>query len=235
MKIRKYLFMLAWMPVSLMASMPGPVDEGYRPAVSILGDSYSTFDGFVTPATNEMWYYEETRDQTDVDDVTQTWWHRLISDNGYRLCINNSWSGATIGYYGYSGNDYSERSFIKRMNNLGCPDIIFIFGGTNDSWAGAPMGEFKYDNLRQDDFFSYRPALAFLLSQMKKRYPNVDIYFIINSDLSPEITTSTETICRHYGVPAIRLHDIDKKSGHPSVLGMKQIAEQVAAAMKALR
>ena len=29
-------------------------------SVSILGDSYSTFDGFVTPSTNEMWYYEET-------------------------------------------------------------------------------------------------------------------------------------------------------------------------------
>jgi hypothetical protein len=43
-----------------------------KESVSILGDSYSTFEGFVTPSTNEMWYYEETRDQTDVDDV-----HRL--------------------------------------------------------------------------------------------------------------------------------------------------------------
>ncbi len=232
MRLRKMFLAFAWMPLSLLAAMPGPADDSYKPAVSILGDSYSTFEGFITPATNEMWYYEETRDQTDVDDVTQTWWHKLISDNGYRLCINNSWSGATIGYYGYSGNDYSERSFIRRMNNLGCPDIILIFGGTNDSWAGAPMGEFKYDGLRQDDFFSYRPALAFLLSQMKKRYPNVDIYFIINSELSDELTSSTETICKHYNVPSIRLHDIDKKSGHPSILGMRQIAEQVAAGMK---
>ena len=133
-----------------------------RKSVSILGDSYSTFDGFVTPSTNEMWYYEENRNTTDVNDVTQTWWHKFISENGFKLCINNSWSGATISYYGYSGNDYSERSFIRRLNNLGNPDIILIFGGTNDSWAGAPMGQFKYDNLRQDDFFSYRPALAFL-------------------------------------------------------------------------
>ena len=28
-----------------------------RKAVSILGDSYSTFEGYVTPDTNEMWYY----------------------------------------------------------------------------------------------------------------------------------------------------------------------------------
>lgn len=201
-----------------------------RKSVSILGDSYSTFDGFVTPSTNEMWYYEENRNTTDVNDVTQTWWHKFISENGFKLCINNSWSGATISYYGYSGNDYSERSFIRRLNNLGNPDIILIFGGTNDSWAGAPMGQFKYDNLRQDDFFSYRPALAFLLSQMQKRYPNVELYFIINSELSDELTASTKTICDHYGVKYVQLVDIDKKSGHPSIKGMAQIAEQVKAA-----
>lgn len=198
-----------------------------KESVSILGDSYSTFEGFVTPSTNEMWYYEETRDQTDVDDVTQTWWWKVINEGGYKLCQNNSWSGSTISYYGYSGNDYSERSFIRRMNNLGNPDIIFVFGGTNDSWAGAPMGEFKYDKLRQDDFFNYRPALAFLLSQMKKRYPNVKIYFLINDGLSEEVTTSTMTICNHYGIEYIKLVNIDKKNGHPSVKGMSQISEQI--------
>ena len=207
-----------------------PLSAQVKKSVSILGDSYSTFEGFVTPATNEMWYYEESRgDNTDVDDVTQTWWHKFIKENDYKLCVNNSWSGSTISYYGYAGNDYSERSFIRRMNNLGNPDIIFIFGGTNDSWAGAPVGEYKYEKLRQDDFFSYRPALAFLLSQMQKRYPNVELYFLINDGLREEITTSTRTICDHYKVPYIQLENIDKKSGHPSVKGMAQIAEQIKA------
>lgn len=203
--------------------------QGYKPAVSILGDSYSTFDGFLTPSTNETWYYQGNRGNSDVNDVTQTWWWRFIADNGCRLCVNNSWSGATIGYYGYDGNDYSPRSFITRSDHLGCPDIILIFGGTNDSWAKAPIGAFKYDDLRRDDFFSYRPALAYLLQHTQKRYPGVDIYFIINSELSTEITESTKTICDHYGVKYILLHDINKMSGHPSQLGMKQIAEQVKA------
>ena len=34
-------------------------------------------------------------------------------------------------------------------------------------------------------------------------------------------------ICRYYGIQNIRLHDIDKQWGHPSVAGMKQICEQV--------
>ena len=36
----------------------------------------------------------------------------------------------------------------------------------------------------------------------------------------------------HYGIQCIELTNIDKKSGHPSVAGMKQIADQVGAAVK---
>ena len=101
-------------------------------SVSILGDSYSTFEGFVTPETNEMWYYAQgERGRTDVLDVRQTWWHQLIKNKGWKLCVNNSYSGSTISYSGYSGNDYSQRSFLTRMKDLGCPDVIFIFGATN--------------------------------------------------------------------------------------------------------
>ena len=84
-------------------------------SVSILGDSYSTFDGYVTPSTNEMWYYQGNRGNNDVEDVTQTWWWQFIKNNGYRLCVNNSWSGATIGYYGYDGNDYSSVSISSKI------------------------------------------------------------------------------------------------------------------------
>jgi len=200
-------------------------------SVSVLGDSYSTFEGYMTPPTNELWYYAQHGNSTDVYDVSQTWWHKFIKDNGCRLCVNNSYSGSTIGYYGYSGNDYSQRSFITRMNNLGCPDIIFIFGGTNDSWAGAPVGEYKYDNLRKDDFFSFRPALAYLLKSMTDRYLNTEIYFLINDGLRDEITESIVTVCNHYGVKHIKLHDIDKKDGHPTIKGHAAIASQIKSAI----
>ena len=58
--------------------------------------------------------------------------HKFIKENNYRLCVNNSFSGATICNTGYNQADYSDRSFITRMDKLGCPDIIFIFGATND-------------------------------------------------------------------------------------------------------
>ena len=213
----------------LMAGIAVPQTK----AVSILGDSYSTYEDFVTPATNELWYYAKNSEQkTDVKDVRQTWWHQLIKENGWRLAVNNSYSGATISYTGYDGNDYSPRSFNTRMDNLGQPDIIFIFGATNDSWAGSPIGDFKYEGIKKVDLYEFRPALAHMLRWMTDRYVNTEIYFILNTELKDEINTSVKTICEHYGVPVITLTEVDKISGHPSVKGMRQIADQVNSFLK---
>ena len=215
--------------VASLASMSAQSRKG----VSILGDSYSTFQGFVTPDSNFLWYFTTPNPElTDVNAVTQTWWHRLIKDQGWRLCLNNSFSGSTICNTGYNGEDYSGRSFIARMKNLGSPDIIFIFGGTNDSWANAPIGEYVYDNWTPQQLYSVKPAIAYMLSAMVDYYPGTDIYFIINSELKPEINESITSLCERYGVTPIMLHDIDKKAGHPSIKGMEQIAEQVKQHLK---
>lgn len=91
----------------------------YRKSISILGDSYSTFAGYVIPDTNAVWYNEIKDNRTDVYDVKQTWWHQLIKENNFRLCVNNSFSGATICNRGYRKEDYSDRSFCTRLDNLG--------------------------------------------------------------------------------------------------------------------
>ena len=204
-------------------------------SVSILGDSYSTFQGYLQPDSNAVWYWDSPDAQnTDVHSVRETWWHQFIKKNGYRLCMNNSFSGSTICNSGYKrGNpdfaDYTDRSFVTRMTHLGCPDMIFIFGGTNDAWAGSPIGEYKYDGWTKEDLFSFRPALAKMLSFMIDRYLNVEIYFILNDGLQTEINESVKTICAHYQIPCVELSGIDKINGHPSVKGMSQICEQVEA------
>lgn len=43
---------------------------------------------------------------------------------------------------------------------------------------------------------------------------------------------SVKKICNKYQVPVIALHDIDKKNGHPTIKGMKSIAEQVLKVIK---
>lgn len=200
--------------------------------ISILGDSYSTFKGYVLPDSNYVWYPQEKAENNDVQDIRQLWWYQLIRQQGYRLCQNNSFSGATICNTGYDGEDYSDRSYCARLRYLGSPDIILVFGGTNDTWAKSPVGEFKYNDWKQRDLYQFRPAMAFLLANLQTHYPGTDIYVIINDILSEEITTSMKTICDHYLVPYIQLKDIDKQWGHPSQKGMCQIAEQVAGALK---
>lgn len=204
-----------------------------KETVAIFGDSYSTYEGYLTPDTMETWYYKALdRKRTDVSDVKQTWWWQVVKEGGYKLGINNSWSGACICNTGYGDSDATYRSFLTRLDALGTPDIILVFGGTNDAWAKVPLGEFKYDSIRFADKFCFRPALAYLLSQMQERYPNASIYFISNSDLDMNYTNSIHTICKHYGVPVVQLHDISKQNGHPDIRGMKAIAQQVLSAIK---
>ena len=196
-------------------------------SVSVLGDSYSTFEGAI-PEGNAIWYFKQNNpNQTDVNRVEQTWWSLLIAEKGWQLEMNNSYSGSTICNTGYNQADYSDRSFTKRMDNLGNPDIILIFGATNDSWANSPIGDYKYNDITTDDLWSFRPAMAKMLAWMKERYAQAELYFLLKDD----INTSVKTICDYYGVKCIELQAIDKKAGHPSIKGMQQIAEQVAQAI----
>ena len=228
MKTTKRLYLMLLTAAVLGMPCVSAASSGSK-AVSVLGDSYSTFAGYMNPDANRIWYDRTAKDgKTDVNSVTQTWWHKFIKENGYRLCVNNSYSGATICNTGYHDNDYSDRSFINRVNNLGCPDIILILGGTNDSWAGSPIGEYKYGDWTRYDLYSFRPAMAYMLSEISERYPNVEVYFILNDGLKDEIDSSVKEICGHYGVKCIELKDIDKMSGHPTIKGMAQIAEQIA-------
>ena len=199
--------------------------------ISILGDSYSTFKGYVVPDTNYVWYPQEKAENNDVQDVRQLWWHQMIREHGYRLCQNNSFSGATICHTGYKGDDYSDRSFCTRLRYLGSPDVILVFGGTNDSWAKSPIGDFQYGNWQKSDLYHFRPAMAYLLANLQNYYPGTEVYVIINTELSEEVTSSLKTICDHYNVKYIQLVDIEKQWGHPSQKGMKAIADQVAAAL----
>lgn len=207
--------------------------QQYKPAVSILGDSYSTFEGYMTPQTNELWYYAKNDTvKTDVSQVEDTWWWKVIKEGGYRLAVNNSYSGATIGYTGYNGNDYSDRSFITRMTNLGCPDLLLIFGATNDNWCGEKLGEYKYADWTKADFYTFRPALAYMLCELQRHYPNVQMLFIINTDLKPEFVDACKTICNYYHVDYVELHNIKKNYGHPTKKGMESIARQVLDKLK---
>ena len=203
--------------------------------VVILGDSYSTFEGYV-PEGFAVWYDSNAKEENDVDEVGQTWWFKLCRQTGLKLLGNNSYSGSTVCNTGYDGDDYSDRSFITRMpQTLGYqeehPDIILIFGGTNDSWADAPLGSLKFGGWTEDDLKQALPAYCYMLDYYKVNAPDTRVINIVNDGLKPEITDGIIAAAKHYGMEYILLDGIDKGWGHPTIKGMQQICDAVAAAL----
>ena len=210
------------------------------PDVVILGDSYSTFEGCIPEGYANWYFYGEGGN--DVHRPSQCWWSLLCAQKNYNLLYNSSYSGSAICRTGYTDRRAPETSFVDRAKvdivddngNIGrCgkkPDILFIFGGTNDDWSRSPLGQVP-DNWRNGDLKEYFPAVCYLFGFLKEKLPGTEIVFILNTDLSERISNPMPDICRQYGVKCITLFEIDKISNHPSVAGMKKIANQVAAAM----
>ena len=184
--------------------------------VSVLGDSYSTFQGY-NPDNYRPFYPDANN---DVKEVEQTWWSLYIQAKGYELDKNNSWGATTI-------TGTAPSCFLSRVFMLGDPDIIFVFGGTNDAWQRVPLGEYKYEGLTKADCMTFRPALAYLLETLKQLYPKAKVVSILNSELQEEVNESMREVCKHCDVQLVELHDIDKQNGHPSIAGMKSICEQL--------
>ena len=62
---------------------------------SVLGDSYSTFEGYVHPDSNDVWYCLPPDNFIDVTSVEQMWWYKVANEmDGWVLDKNNSFSGS---------------------------------------------------------------------------------------------------------------------------------------------
>ena len=200
--------------------------------VFILGDSYSTFKGYI-PEGYAVYYSENSTD-FGVDRVENTWWMSLINETDSALVHNNSWSGSTIGYTGYSG-DCTNSSFITRFEQLleqgwfeeNKIDTFFVFGGTNDSWSNAPLGEMMLEGWSREDLFSVLPAIGYIAHRLKTALTDTRVIFIINTDIKTEIQEGIKKACEHFAVEYIALRDISKIEGHPTKEGMTQIKDQI--------
>lgn len=227
------LFLVATVFVLLLSSCVKDPEPPKETRFSVLGDSYSTFEGYVKPDSNIVWPFFENIGVTEVE---QTWWYQVEQATGWSLERNNSYSGSLI-----SNFFPTPPSFIKRMDNLGDPDVIFVLGGTNDVWYRAPLGEYVYDSWSDDQLRAFRPALAYLFSGLKQKYPEAEVYFMLDMSLGEgdqvetevceEYRESIRVITDHYGIDRIDLLNIHKDWLHPDAEGMSDIASQVVAAL----
>lgn len=203
--------------------------------IAILGDSYSTYEGFV-PADYLSWYSAKGNAlDNDVTSVEDTWWQIFCHETGMETAANCSYSGSTVCYTGYPGYDGVKTSFVYRMyrefGSLLCskivPDHIFIFGGTNDFWNQSPVGEIKYNTQNEVDLKCFAPAFCNVVEYLKGHFPESRLVILINDDITNTVRDIEIEVGHHYGADVLELQGIDKQNGHPSKLGMQQIAEQI--------
>ena len=140
--------------------------------ISILGDSISTFVGYV-PDGNAVYYFGNN---TGVSSVNQTWWKRTIDQLELNLCINNSWGGSKV----TTTNGEHLAGCMARSNLLHLedkdPDIIIVYLGINDFNTNVELG--SYDGTQ--DFptvtTTFREAYAIMLDKILTRYKSAMVY-----------------------------------------------------------
>lgn len=207
--------------------------------IMIFGDSYSTYEGHI-PAGYAVYYSGHRDNPPDVFDVKNTWWGRLIAETDSMLVQNNSWSGSTIGYTGYNNSDCSHSSsFIYRFEKLLAEgffeehkiDRLFVFGGTNDSWSNAPLGESDKEAIEESDLFCVLPAIKHFIARLADKLPDTKLVIIGNCDIKSEITEALALAAERAGATYVGLSGVDKINGHPTELGMEQIKNQILASV----
>ena len=144
--------------------------------LSILGDSISTFKGWI-PEGNLVFYPENGT----VKDVAQTWWKIVLDELGLTLCANGSSSGsASFGYsqeadpmYGCSDHRISQLAGADGE----APDIIIVYMGTNYVLMSAAIGD--NDGLQavgEGLVGSLSDGYTMILDKIKRRYPQAQVY-----------------------------------------------------------
>ena len=223
--------------------------------ISILGDSISTFAGYIPIADGFSLAHRARYPQSNLlTDVNETWWMQVLTALNTKLGINDSWAGSRV-INTMSGNsgDQGEKAAmasLTRIQNLGSngtPDVILFYGGTNDIGALMPLGAFDPASAPTEaDLISTKwnnvaDAYVAAILRMQYYYPNAEIIAMLPTYTSSYYTNSEleqynavfAAICEHYGVTYVDLRNCGITTAnlpdgiHPDATGMDYITEAV--------
>lgn len=223
--------------------------------ISILGDSISTFAGWVPTADGFNREPLSRYPQDDLlTDVNETWWLQLIHDLDAKLGINDSWRGAMITgakpvTTGDSGENaaFGNRTRVQNLGSNGTPDLILVYGGTNDYAHLDSLGAFDPALLPETVDLATRSwtnlAEAYAQTLLRLRYydPDAQLLAILPGPTATYYSTARlnegnailSAVCEHYGVPFVDLRDSGLTAGdlpdgiHPGEAGMDKITDAV--------
>ena len=231
--------------------------ENYKgKVISIMGDSISTFDGYIPVADGfNLKHYARYPQDNLFTEVEHTWWMQVLTVLDAKLGINESWRSTEVYNYidaevnsSYDGTKACMAS-VTRIQNLGSngtPDVILFYGGTNDITQRRPIGSFDPTTVPTEvDLISVKwdtvaDAYVDAIMRMQYYYPEAEIIAMLptftykNTDeVIEEYNSVFAAICEHYGVPYVDLRDCgisnaDLPDGtHPDATGMDYITSAV--------
>ena len=146
--------------------------------VSILGDSISTFQGWI-PEGYACFYPDP---DNDIKDVSQTWWMQVIQNTGMRLLVNGSLSASTVcgdSRAENSGAGCSSNRIVDLMGNTGTvPDVILVYMGINDFFHSIDLGSFSGAAAHRNDHYiwDFTEGYELMLQKLQAVYPTSRIY-----------------------------------------------------------
>lgn len=214
-----------WTDLGRSYPMPDGIypNEGQRTIktkrISVIGDSISSFDGY-NPEGYDAYYPTTTCRTFNVRDM---YWYRLAYDymSDAILDVNIAFSGSLVTYNG------NEKNFPNRYiarKGMGNPDIILLFGGTNDYTASKVLyGSLKCDTATTAPSQSelntvfatvdaattmalaeslsdqtYFEAYVKLVKMMVLQYPKVKIVLIVGEHFSVGMLETIKAIAAHF-------------------------------------
>ena len=130
--------------------------------VSILGDSISTYKGYVPDGYSCFYPYPTA----DLADVNQTWWMQVINKLGMKLLKNNSYSGTCVSSGTGSYSTVEDNRLKELLFGTEAPDIIIIFMGSNDCGSAYVKDE------------TFKSSYKVMLDKIKVLCPNSEIFIM---------------------------------------------------------
>ena len=221
--------------------------------MSILGDSISTFSGYMLPGRPSAQY-----PSSDITSVDQTYWMGLINDLGAVLGVNEAYGGCRVTNGHPTATPATDQTRINNLGNNGVPDHIIAFVGINDFTTNVPMG--KYDGrgalpvVNSTNLGTFREAYAIMINRIQLTYPMAQVWVctfpglnVVGGSGFPETRPDGLTVadwcdavaevctpmgCRVIALSQCGMHTLNtanftKDGIHPNAAGMKLIKEQM--------
>lgn len=190
--------------------------------ISILGDSISTFEGYIP--NNYKSFYPAS--YGDVRSIFDTWWMQVINGLGAQLFINNAYGGSTVCNFDKFSTSNDNRLQTLSINGK-VSDVLLIFMGTNDCSS-------KYVNS-----ISFEEAYKTMLHKLQKISPGTEIILInlpmsklYSVDSQYQLNQIIRKCANEFKYKLVDISGLDLRlklidSAHPKLIGMKALSKAI--------